>query len=342
MTQTQIKTLILGIMTFAIVGVIFGAAEETPSWNGALDGIMLGATIGALIMLLEVFVFPSASLRPMRRLPLPAHFAVRLLSWFSVIFFVIDGFGPPRTDPEWATSMAISLVLTFMAVSFIMIERIVGQTALINLLTGRYYRPKRGEFALLLIDLKGSTPIAEKIGNQQFFSFLDRFVTDACEPIRAHGGEIYKFVGDEIIASWPSDKNFDLKRCLQTWNILVQLFEAQGPAYEAEFGAKPTLRGAIHVGEVVIGQIGQYKQEIAMLGEPMNTASRLLELSGDRNIDLVISDAAFAKIREPTEFEIQKIGKVLLRGCNAELELYSVLCPRLETNPSADLPNSPN
>ena len=123
---------------------------------------------------------------------------------------------------------------------------------------------------------------------------------------------------------------------------MVRLFETLGPSYEAEFGAKPALRGAIHVGEVVIGQIGQYKQEIAMLGEPMNAASRLLELSGDRDIDLVISDAAVSKIAAPSAFPIQSIGSVLLRGCKAELELFSVPRQPRESKLPADLPNPPN
>lgn len=332
MTSTKLKTLAIGICAFAIVGVIFGASEEVPSWGGTLGGVFLGAVVGLLIMVLEVFVFPSNGLRPIDKLPLTIHFLIRLLSWIAVIFFVIDLFGPPRTDPEWATSMAICLILTFVAVSFIMVERIIGQTALGNLLTGKYYRPKEAEFALLLIDLKGSTEIADRIGNQKYFSFLDRFVTEACDPIRANGGEIYKFVGDEIIAYWPADKNADLNGCSLAWNAMVLLFDKLGPSYEAEFGAKPTLRAAMHVGQLVIGQIGQYRQEIAMLGEPMNAASRILALGGERNIELVISETANARIGNPSAFETHSLGKILLRGCADELELFSAQFPQTEQN----------
>ena len=335
MTPTRLKTLIIGICAFTIVGLIFGAADETPSWEGVLDGVVLGATIGLFIMILEVFVFPSSNFRRLYRLPLYAHFVVRLLSWFAIIFFLIDFFGPPRSDPEWASSMATSLAMTFVAVSFIMIARLVGQTTLINLLTGKYYHPKQAEYALLMVDLKGSTTIAEEIGNQRFFSFLDRFVTDAYEPIRVNGGEIYKFVGDEIIVFWPSDENFDLKQCLRTWNTLVQMFKTLEPSYEAEFGAKPALRGAIHLGDVVIGQIGQHKQEIAMLGEPMNAASRLLELSGERDVDLIISGAAISKMKAPSTVPIEPIGSAMLRGCKAELSLFTVQQPTRETTRSS-------
>ena len=89
-------------------------------------------------------------------------------------------------------------------------------------------------------------------------------------------------------------------------------------------------------------QIGQYKQEIAMLGEPMNAASRILELCSARDTDILISDAAAAKIASTSTYKLQTVESVLLRGCKTELELFAILRPASESSLSAALPAPPN
>ena len=56
---------------------------------------------------------------------------------------------------------------------------------------------------LLFIDMESSTVIAERLGEAGFLDFLNRFVADVTESIVAQRGAIHKYVGDEIIATWP-------------------------------------------------------------------------------------------------------------------------------------------
>ena len=56
---------------------------------------------------------------------------------------------------------------------------------------------------LLFIDMEFSTVIAERLGETGFLDFLNRFVADVTELIVAQRGAIYKYVGDEIIVTWP-------------------------------------------------------------------------------------------------------------------------------------------
>ena len=53
---------------------------------------------------------------------------------------------------------------------------------------------------LLFIDMRASTVIAERLGEVRFLDFLNRFITDLSLAIAETGGEIHKYVGDEIIA----------------------------------------------------------------------------------------------------------------------------------------------
>ena len=58
--------------------------------------------------------------------------------------------------------------------------------------------------------------------------------------------------------------------------------------YEKKFGVVPIFRGEIDVGAVTATEVGDIKREIAYHGDPLNTASRLLELSKDYGHMLVI------------------------------------------------------
>ena len=150
---------------------------------------------------------------------------------------------------------------------------------------------------------------------------LERFVfiSDASEPIRAFGGEIYKFVGDEIIAYWRVGETDRRPPCLACWRAIRAKLCTLQDVYLNEFGVHPEIHGSLHAGRVIIGQIGDYRREIAMLGDPLNTAARLLELSREHPHELFLSEAALAVLDGDTPSTIQPLGNVTLRGREGEI-----------------------
>ena len=85
--------------------------------------------------------------------------------------------------------------------------RMVGR-----LLTGRYVRPRRELRAFLLIDMKNSTGIAERLGAVRFHELLNDFFRDIAEAALECGAEIHKYVGDEAILTWPADARHARRR----------------------------------------------------------------------------------------------------------------------------------
>ena len=71
---------------------------------------------------------------------------------------------------------------------------------------GNYHQPKKEERIFLFMDMKSSTTIAEKIGNEQYFHLLNDVFADLTNTILEHDGEIYQYVGDEIVICWPLQK----------------------------------------------------------------------------------------------------------------------------------------
>jgi hypothetical protein len=56
---------------------------------------------------------------------------------------------------------------------------------------------------------------------------------------------------------------------------------AHGADYEREFGTAAQVRASLHCGSVVVGEMGSVKKEIALSGDTLNTAARLVDVCRD-------------------------------------------------------------
>ena len=158
---------------------------------------------------------------------------------------------------------------------------------LINFITGRYHTPRLESRVFLLLDMEGSTGLAERLGPLAFHRLLNRFVLDLTEPIVAARGEIHRYVGDELIATWKLEEGVADGRCVAACFAAIDQLARRAPDYRREFGAAVTVRAGLHCGPVVTGEMGSVKREIVFLGDTVNTAARIQDLcrqTGDRVI----------------------------------------------------------
>src|SRR5262249_51717082 len=147
---------------------------------------------------------------------------------------------------------------------------------LLALITGRYHRPRAEDRIVLFMDLRGSTELAERLGDERFHRFLNQVFFDLTDPILEAGGEIYRYVGDEVIVTWAVGRGAKDAACLVCWFDIVAALARRRDAYLRDYAAEPRLRAAIHAGPLIVGEMGDVKREIVMLGDTMNTASRII------------------------------------------------------------------
>ena len=137
----------------------------------------------------------------------------------------------------------------------------------------------------LFIDMEGSTGLAERLGPLAFHRLVNRFVDDLTQPIVAARGEIHRYVGDELIATWKLEEGIADGRCVAACFAAIDQLARRAPDYRREFGAAVTVSAGLHCGPVVTGEMGSVKREIVFLGDTVNTAARIQELcreTGDR------------------------------------------------------------
>ncbi len=227
--------------------------------------------------------------------------------------------------PRFLISTSVWLTTCILAISFFMeVRRKVGPGNLSALFTGRYRRPRIEDRIFLFLDLKASTTIAEQLGPEKYSRFLRHCFYDLNDIVITYGAQIYQFVGDEVVLTWPNQKPDCPSRSLRAFFDFKEKLLGKKALYEGKFGVVPIFRGGIDVGAVTATEVGDIKREIAYHGDPLNIAARLLELSKEYRQRLLISGKMKAEIVSSSEFIIEYQGKVRLRGKTEKIAIYTV------------------
>jgi adenylate cyclase len=352
-TQTQLQL----VAVIAAIGAVIGIAD---SWllaeigrypydfaefeNGARNGLTVGGALAGLD-LFYVQGRPGAWLRRQgfgRAIPIRAGlFTALIMVVFALnrgIFGLLHGFersgldyfGLPLlrdTGFTFAVFLAISAILQM--------RRVIGGRTLTNLLLGRYHQPVREERVFLLLDLKGSTAIAERLGDERAHAVITKVFFDLDRPILGHGGEIYSYVGDELIASWPLADGLREARCLRCAMAIRATLARQAGDYRASFGLVPEVRIALHAGPVVIGECGDAKLQIVYLGDTLNTAARIEQTAKELERDCLVSASLLDRLRLPAGLRAEPLGPTLLRGRRERLALYALEPAAMPDQPAA-------
>src|SRR5271166_6274980 len=159
----------------------------------------------------------------------------------------------------------------------------------------------------------------------RFLDFLNRFITDLSLAIAEAGGEIHKYVGDEIIATWTLAAGLNEAACVRACFAALDRLAARGPAYERDFGCRADFRAGLHCGSVVVGELGYLKKEIALIGDSMNTAARIQEACRGTGCRVLASAALIERIGAlPVGVMGRSLGPLLMRGKEQPIALCAL------------------
>ena len=217
--------------------------------------------------------------------------------------------------PEWF----ILFILTQVIIEFI--EK-YSPGIFFAIFFGKYLKPKNEYLIIMFIDLKNSTPIAEKMDNISYFRFIREFIYHISTALLELGGRIYQYVGDEIIVSWPA-KQKNYKNCIQALIAARKNIEKNGNRFRREYGFLPEFKVGIHYGEVTIGEIGVIKKDLAMSGDAMNTTARIRDACSELNQKFIVSKE-FIEKSNLTDWQTEALGEFELKGKNTSIELFAL------------------
>ncbi|MGL5165667.1 MAG: adenylate/guanylate cyclase domain-containing protein [Afipia sp.] len=305
-----------------IGGIVFVVARVGVAPKQIAIGLIYGVLISAAIGTFE-FLASSGPLRDwLGSLSLRASLAVRSVFYAAAIIPVqyfelgvrIMGETPDLSDRDLWTAIVFSAIFSIALNLVFAVTNIIGPRAFLHLATGRYHAPVEENRFVLFVDIAGSTTLAERLGGLGIHRFLDKTFRTLTGPVIDYRGEVLNYVGDEIIVTWPEVSGaVDCRplRCFLAMRASLQQLQGR---FEQEFGAAPRIRGSLHFGAVIVGEIGDIKRAIVFNGDVMNTAARLEELS--RNVDggFVASRAAINRFRSALPIPLCDLGVRDIRG----------------------------
>ncbi len=331
-TARRLRSTFWILVVCVIVSMVYEAISDG---RPTIIGVSIGVGLGVCLALLE----ESSFAQRMGRLP----FTVALLAktatyvlvptavflFFGLVFGIRQGlplseFWTQFSDPGLYVQVGSALVLYLVIIFFRQLDRLLGPGVLVRVLVGRYHRPRREHRVFMFLDLKSSTSIAERLKPEAYYSFVNDFFSDLSLPVLNAGGEIYQYVGDEVVLTWKQEVGTRDANCLRVFFAIDEVIESRERHYLDRYGIVPEYKAGVHLGEVITAEIGDLKKEIVYNGDVLNTAARIQAMCNDLGRRFVASKQLVQALVVPEGFSIEQLGPVTLRGKAEPLELVGL------------------
>ncbi|MEP4093671.1 adenylate/guanylate cyclase domain-containing protein [Reichenbachiella sp.] len=228
-------------------------------------------------------------------------------------------------DPISIAPYFFWLLIVCLTLIFLQVNDKFGPGIFKEFLLGKYFQPKREERIFMFLDLRSSTSIAEKLGEEKYFNFLKQVYSWVTPAILNHAGEIYQYVGDEIVISWKPKYGFLRANCLECFFDIQKSLKAKKGYFIEKYGVNPEFKAGLHYGHVMAGEIGVVKRDIAFSGDVLNTTSRIQEQCNPLGVDLLVSKLLSDKLGSiDQKYHLKEIGAMHLKGKAEEVTLFTV------------------
>jgi adenylate cyclase len=178
--------------------------------------------------------------------------------------------------------------------------------------------------ALLLADLRGFTALVDRTPGPEVVGWLNQHLECVGDAIAERGGEILKFLGDGLLAVFPSEGVGAEQACHEALNAAVDA-GGRNAALNARRGAEggPTLdlSIALHFGDVIYGNIGTARRlDFTVIGPAVNEVSRMETLGKSLGRELLLSQSIARRCGRP----VVSLGPHQLRGTAGAREMFAL------------------
>ena len=179
---------------------------------------------------------------------------------------------------------------------------------------------------VLFYDLRNFTTLVEKNHPKHVVTIMNQYFNEMTIAVKANRGLVLQYIGDEIEAVFGAPVGFDdhPDMAVQTAIEMRKRLVALNKRFE-EQGFEPLTHGiGIHSGAVLAGNIGsEDRMSYALVGDTVNTASRIEGLTKEYRCDIIISQTTFNLLTEP--YNTEQLAQVKVKGKTDELIIYKVL-----------------
>lgn len=218
----------------------------------------------------------------------------------------------------------IWLFIVLCTLIVLMINDKYGPGVFPDYLRGKYFHPKRERRIFMFADIKNATGIAEVLGEEKYFHFLKDFFKDIGPAVVQTRGEIYQYVGDEVVITWKMKSGLQNANALSCFYMMKTLIAKKTDRYLKKYEVVPEFKVGYHFGSVMVGELGQIKRDIAFSGDVLNTAARIQAKCNELGVSILASEDFSSILSTLPEGIIRDpLGKQHLKGKTSEIGLVT-------------------
>jgi len=181
--------------------------------------------------------------------------------------------------------------------------------------------------------LKSTTLLAETLGHLKYSLLIQDCFYDLNEIAAKHEAQIYQYIGDEAVLSWPYEKGVAHSSCIDLFFAFQQKVQSKASYYHKKYNILPEFKAGLHGGALMVTEVGVVKKELAYHGDVINTAARIQAQCNANNVPILISERLLADLDLGKKYISRFIGKVLLKGKGARVNIHTLKLESQENTP---------
>ena len=174
------------------------------------------------------------------------------------------------------------------------------------------------EMTILVADIRNFTTLSETMSPEDNFEFLNNYLGRIGPVIRRHEGFIDKYIGDAIMALFPTNADNAIRAAVEIRRELEE--------FNAESQSPLDIGIGIHTGNLIMGTIGEEERmEGTVISDAVNQAFRIESLTRTLGASVLISTRTLHQLEDPTRYEVRFLGKIKVKGKNEKISIYELL-----------------
>ncbi len=192
----------------------------------------------------------------------------------------------------------------------------------------RYLSALKGErkrVSVLFADIRGFTPMAEKMAPEKVVSILNEYLTYMTSAVFKYKGTLDKFIGDCVMAVYgaPLSVHNPTEMAVKT-AVEIQKKVAELNSKRVSSGEDPVYVGiGINTGEVVVGNIGSSERmDYTVIGDNVNLAARIQAKANEMGVEILISGSAYDEVKDIVV--ARELPPVRVKGKSEPVRIYVV------------------
>ena len=174
----------------------------------------------------------------------------------------------------------------------------------------------------LFTDIRGFTKLCEKLPAREVISMLNRYLNIETKIIFDNGGDVDKYVGDEMMAFFAGPKK-EINACKAAMEIREALYREQLAAIKV--GRETISLGiGINTGYVIFGPVGsETRKDFTSIGDTVNLAARLEGANKQYGSKTIISEAVYNNLGNA--FICRELDYITVKGKTEVVRIFEVL-----------------